>query len=703
MPHHPVTPSGVTSAEERSDLDAVKAWWLTLGGEGFVALPPPTRNRYTQSDGHEDAAEVIERLGLGAGTSFAYWQWQSHQTFDRSGALTGELMLHWGGDHAAVAAHLGSGPAGYQVIDSGPQGAFRLDRITRRDGAGMPDPEDPSAVRQFLDELDFQAPAGPLPRGFRPLTGTEADWLHDRLRTPDLSTAGRFVTSLERRDALTREEAMRLLPAWRDVYAGRLTAWNGWQGLLHALIRLYQGQGQGQELGNERETDQVWAAVAAVGPKGAGVLGEGPSERGLALVRDWALSGDREAVGAWLTVHQAVREPDAVTAACSLATELAAHDAPDVSLRALFSAFSRAGTAAWLRDSGVDRSAGPMHSALSSVWFSTDERLPHRLRVAAAEAGQERVAEVRADATRLGPAYAELTGTAASEALAAADRFEDACAGLLAGTGPDLTAGEGALRDTWHRYRTLTDADIAWLRAQVADDRTGMQGLGFCLELLYAHGVASTAEVDALLPRWKKVLTKQYRTTYTEWRHPMVTLTCLALDVGHPVAADLLAWWTKPKPLWKNDLRFLTHLGAPDESKAAELWEFIESGAHDTGHLMTWVLMRARLDGLPPSHVADSLVRGSHARAYVLHRVLIGVVDPAQPLWHYSVNSRSQDWWRRAQAVADDASLSAQARAIGLEAARGHYLIRRPDQVRPAPTQTDLERARAWIDEHDGG
>lgn len=688
MPGHRPVASGRTPAKRRSDLEGIRAWWRTLGGDGFVALPPPTRGRYTQTDGHEDAAELFGTRGLGAGTSFAYWHWQSHQAFDRSGALESELMLHWGGDHTVVAANLGSGPTGYQVIDGGPQGAFRLDRVTQRDSTGMPDPEDPAGIRQFLDRLDTPLDRRWLPYDYRSLTDHEAGWLHDRLCVPlDLSSSGRFVTSLERRDALTYEEASRLLPAWQEGYAGRLTKWDGWAALLHALLR--------------HDHDLAWETVAAVGPEAAGILGEVPSERGLTVVRDLALAGERAATDAWLTVHQAIREADWVSAAGSLAAEMAEHDAPDTSVRALFSALSRAVTTEWRRESGAAYQAGLSYAALVSVRFSTDERLPRRLRVVAADTARERVAALREEATRLGPAYAELTGTSAAEALAAADRFEAARADLLAGTGPDLIAYEGRLCDVWHRYRTLTDADIGWLRAQVADPATELQGLGFCLELLYAHGAATEAEVDALLPRWKKVLTKQYRTTYTEWRHPLVTWTCLAVGLDHPVAADLLAWWAKPKPLWKNDLRLLTHLGAPDEAKATELWEFIASGAHDTGHLMTWVLMRARLDGVRPVQVADRLVRESGLSAYVLHRVLIGVADPSQPLWHYSIDSRSWDWWRRAQEVADDASLSAQARAIGLEAARGHYLIRYPDQVRPAPTKADLVTAHAWIDEHD--
>ncbi|NEE19642.1 hypothetical protein G3M58_75895, partial [Streptomyces sp. SID7499] len=86
-----------------SDLSAIKKWWRTLGGDGFAVLPPPTRSRYTQSDGHEDAAEMFATRSLPTSTSFAYWHWQSHSAFDRSGGLEGELYVHWGGDHATVA------------------------------------------------------------------------------------------------------------------------------------------------------------------------------------------------------------------------------------------------------------------------------------------------------------------------------------------------------------------------------------------------------------------------------------------------------------------------------------------------------------------------------------------------------------------------------------------------------------------------
>ncbi|PWS44775.1 hypothetical protein DKT74_10820, partial [Streptomyces sp. ZEA17I] len=127
---------GLTSdrgAGERSDLTRIKKWWRGLGGADFVALPPPTRSRYTQSDGHEDAAELFAARGITGRASFAYWHWQSHAAFDRAGALRGPLYLHWGGDHATVAGGLGPGPDGYRLVGNGPRGAFELDRVTATD------------------------------------------------------------------------------------------------------------------------------------------------------------------------------------------------------------------------------------------------------------------------------------------------------------------------------------------------------------------------------------------------------------------------------------------------------------------------------------------------------------------------------------------------------------------------------------------
>ncbi|MFF2652160.1 hypothetical protein [Streptomyces sp. NPDC058045] len=685
--------AGGRSARGGSDLGAITAWWRSLGGDGFLALPPPGRDRYTQSHGHEDATELRAERGLSGPVSFVYWHWQSHEAaFDRSGALRGELLLHWGGEHGVVAAGLGAGPPGFRLVDGGPGSAFRLDRVTERDEAGLPDPADPHGVRQFLDMLDE-----PLDRGtpffrYRSLSPAEAAWLHERLREPlDLAAATRFVVSLEERDGLTPDETERLLRAWREGHEGRLDEWSAWGLLLHALLR--------------HDHPETWEIVAALGSQAAGVISLVPSERGLAAVREFALAGDRGAVSDWLTLHRSLREPDPVAAAVALAAELAAHDAPETSLRALHHALIGNVTSDWRRQTGADLRVGSSYAALTAVRFSTDERLPRTLRVLAAEAARDQVDLLREETLRPGGSPLTDTGTDTgtgidpAEILAAVERYEAVRDELLSGTGPDLTAYEGALADAWHRYRTLTEADVRWLRNRVADPATDLQGLGFCLELLYAHGLGTAAEVEALLPHRLKDLTKKYRTTYTEWRHPLVTLTCLALDLGHPAAAKLQAWWGRARPVWKDELRLLTHLGAPDEAKAAELWDFVTSDAHDVGQLMTWVLVRARLDGEHPLHIADRLLGTPGLHEYVLHRVLIGVADPEQPLWHFSFDPCSRDWWRRAVEVAEHPGLSPEARAIGLEAARQHHLIRYPDRLHPSPTEAERTAAKTWLDQ----
>ncbi|MET8595593.1 hypothetical protein [Streptomyces althioticus] len=684
----------MNSPRPSSDLAAVSTWWNGLAGNGFFVLPPPTRRRFTQADGHEEAALLLAARGGRGGTtndttrpaSFAYWHWDAHRNaFDRSGTLTGELLLHWGGDHATVAAGLGEGPPGFGIVDGGPRSAFRLDRITHRDDDGLPDPSDPDGVRQFLSMLGEPVDRAAPRLTYRPLSPAEAAWLHARLdEAPDVSAAARFAIPLEQRDELTADETERLLHAWQAEYAGRLTEWNAGSAVLHALLR--HGHAA------------AWDIVAVYGLRAYGVLSDVPTAQGLRVVREAALAGDRGAVRAWLSLHRSLHEPDAVRAASALAAELTAHGASESSLRGLYEALIGAAVTDRRRDTGAGPGSVDLHAGLAAVRFSTDERLPHALRVLAAAAARDRAELVREEALR--PGSALLTGTEQSEALAALDRYEAARDALLSATGPDLDTYEGALCAVWHHYRTLTDADAHWLRERVADPGTGLQGLGFCLELLHSHGLAGRHEIEALLPHRLKDLTKKYETTYTEWRHPLVTLTCLALDLDHPEAGRLVSWWNRARPVWKDKLRLLTHLGAPDETKAAELWDFVTSSAHDVGQLTTYVLVRARLDGEHPLLVADRLIGTPGIRDRVLHRVLLGVADPAQPLWHYAVKSSSRSWWQRAREVAEDTRLSSEGRAIGLRAARDHALIRYPDRLKPPPSEAERAEALAWLTGH---
>ncbi|MFE7052028.1 hypothetical protein ACFVAM_27075, partial [Streptomyces californicus] len=360
------------AARQRSDLSRIKAWWRTLGGDRFAVLPPPNRSRYTQSDGHEDAAEMFAVRGISTDASFAYWHWQSHDAFDRDGDLTGELYLHWGGDHATVTAGLGDGPDGYRIVNGGPQGAFRLDRVTAVDGDGLPDPEDAAGVRQLLARLDTPSLRTAEAVEYAAPTPAEERWLHDRLwdllpgerpaaegtdapatdatdlpatapatdtpaattaspqepAAPDLTAAARFVSPLEHRQALTPDETGRLLAAWREAYAGRLAAWSGWAPVLHALLR--------------QEHPDSWDVAAALGPEASYVLAAHPSPRSLELLRAWALSGNGSAVRGWYRTHRTLREPDPHLAARTLSGELTAHTAPETTQTALLDALRTA-------------------------------------------------------------------------------------------------------------------------------------------------------------------------------------------------------------------------------------------------------------------------------------------------------------------------------------------------------------------------
>ncbi|NED29179.1 hypothetical protein G3I37_30525, partial [Streptomyces anulatus] len=358
-----MAPDKGRKAEQRSDLSAIKKWWRTLGGDGFAVLPPPTRSRYTQSDGHEDAAEMFATRSLPTSTSFAYWHWQSHSAFDGSGGLEGELYVHWGGDHATVAAGLGDGPNGYRVIDNGPQGAFGLDKVTEKDDDGLPDPEDTAGVRQFLARLG--TPRGRTARAVEhaPLTPAEESWLHDRLRDPvELPGAAGCVTALEARQALTPEETSRLLPAWREEYAGRLTEWPAWAALLDALLR--------------HDHEEVWDTVASLGPRASDALGAAPSPRALDILRGWSLTGRPNAIRAWLAVHGAVHGTDPVRTAGLLAAELTAHDAPETSLSNLYTALSATLTNDWrAARPTADHAAAQAFAALTAVRLATDANL----------------------------------------------------------------------------------------------------------------------------------------------------------------------------------------------------------------------------------------------------------------------------------------------------------------------------------------
>ncbi|HEY1176021.1 MAG TPA: hypothetical protein VGF17_07670, partial [Phytomonospora sp.] len=174
------------------------------------------------------------------------------------------------------------------------------------------------------------------------------------------------------------------------------------------------------------------------------------------------------------------------------------------------------------------------------------------------------------------------------------------------------------------------------------------------------------------------------------------TLTCLARDFGHPLAEKLEKWWAAPAPKWKDALRPHTWLGAPDEDGAARLWTVATSGSQNSQYLLTWVLLRARLDGEPPRHVAARLVGRPDLREQLVKRVLVAAADPSQPLWHYDVDPSSWSWWRRAVELADDAELPTAARDLARKVARAHHLLNQPRRATPRPTVDEIVAAVKW-------
>ncbi|WP_134324220.1 hypothetical protein [Cumulibacter soli] len=668
-----------------SDLAQIKTWWRALGSDGFFVLPPPTRSRYTQSDGHDDAVELLAERGLPPSTSFAYWHWQSHDSFERDGSLAHPLHLHWGGDYEVVQRGLGTGPDGYTLVDNGPKGAFALDRATARDGDGLPSPDDAAGVRQFLAELDEPIDRRSARFEYRQLTEAQETWLHDALAASgDLRQQGEYLTTLSLRDSDRPQEADLLYRGWHEQYADNPTEYPRWWPLLRSMLR--------------HEHERAWELVAEIGPRTAGIVAQVPSERALDVLRDFALGGDAEAAGYWLSAYADLHNLTPIDAAVFVGGALEDQSGIGTDLwEELAQQIARLSHLEWTPAAHQKVLLTP----LAILRTALDQRLPAQVRAAAARKYVVPAARMLDPVAESDPIDEVVPGYTAGEFRTDVARFAGATAELADTFGPALTGYEGALTSIWHEYRVLTPGKIAWLHAQVADPATEMQGLGFCLELLYAHGEATVADVDALRKRWKKVLAKKYETTYTEWRHPLVTLTCLAHDLGDPLAADLDTWWAKPTPKWKIRTRLLTLLGAPNEQKAAQLWAYVESGEHDEGHLLTWVLLRARLDGVRPLDIADSLI-GSGIRDYVLHRVLFAAAVGDQPLWHYNVGAGSWHWWQRIVAVAEDSGVSAAARKIALAAARKHRVIAYPDDVRGVSTE-DLAAAQRWLAERQYG
>lgn len=646
-----------------SDLSRVKRWWRTLGDETFLAVSPPTRDRYTQSELHEDAGEEIEQAGLPEQISYAGWHWQSHErAFGPGGTLIGPLLLHWSGELAIVAAHLQDPPEGFWISGGEPDTAFTLDRVPVLGPDGLADPDDPPSVRQLLAHLDEPISRSTLPFRYPPLSEAEAAWLRARIaQSPDLESAAPFVLQLARRDGFTEAELFDLLPRWQDEF-DPLIDWEPWSEVLHNLLQLAPVQ---------HWQPSVWELIDRIGPAAAEVLTDFPDPVVLQRVASWGRDQIRSVTPEWLSLQMALEQQDVFAAAEAIAAEVG--DDPAL-----------AAAMVTLLDAQEINSGEQIPQAALVV--ATDQRLSLPLRRAAAQLA----------VARLPFTLESLADRQDAAALSARERirsFEEARSELLADARPDLTQYQGGLAEAYDDFREVTAGAEQWLHDQVADPTTGMQGIAFCLEILLSQGRGTAADVDALAGRWRKELAKKYDTTYAEWRHPMVTLTALATQLEHPLAEALESWWARSStPKWATELIPLTMIGAPDQESTDLLWRVLSVTDPTPGQWRTWLLMRGQLDGRRPVEIAAELLEDSsitHPDQVIT--AMIATADARLPLWRYAFSESSPAWLERALEVAEDGSLNHTARTAAARTAGQHRMFSHPESVSPVPTAEQVE------------
>lgn len=150
-----------------SDLTVLKKWFATLDDADFLTLAPPSRSRFTQSDGREDAGAELADRAMSATTPYAFWHWQSHQrAFTSKGELVDDLLVHWQGPHDDVARRLAAAPAPFTVVDAGADQAFVMTKPFP-----LPPIGDRRATGPTIRRLVRTVAVG------KDVTGDERDWL----------------------------------------------------------------------------------------------------------------------------------------------------------------------------------------------------------------------------------------------------------------------------------------------------------------------------------------------------------------------------------------------------------------------------------------------------------------------------------------------------------------------------------------------
>ena len=441
-----------------SHLSQIRSWWKTLSDDHFIALDPPTTDRYTQGHLHEDAAEAKAEYDLPHDISYAGWHWQTHsRAFTKKGELLEPLYIHWGGDRDTVRAHLTNLPDGWKLTggETDTQ-SFRLDLDTPRELPAFTDHNDAyrllDRLKREIQDLDQRANReDPLEdHNIPPAT---QKWLHDFLahtisaqqaednpsnqptdHTTDITDS--LLTVMLQTALFTSDELDQLTTQPYPIPHSTT--------LLEALLEAQHP--------NAREY------ARELGKKAIHVLEHHPNAITLSILKDLAPT-NHSALGDYITVRAHVENRDIVTAALATIDEMPPDSWTHLRRSAVTTAVSD-----WFTKQMTDDAFYPRWN-LGTLRTVTDERLPVEFRAPAARKAQTILNALEA-APHLAPADPTIWQPLAHDARQVLPQ-------LLEQSPPWLNGDQYRLADYYAEFTTVDPTHETWLRdALTQPDRT---------------------------------------------------------------------------------------------------------------------------------------------------------------------------------------------------------------------------------------
>lgn len=242
-----------------------------------------------------------------------------------------------------------------------------------------------------------------------------------------------------------------------------------------------------------------------------------------------------------------------------------------------------------------------------------DPALPTWLRGVVADAHEGTYFSLKADADR-GALSGIQGGQDAASVEAVLGQWPDAVAAVRAELGDDKWRGPDLdkkwdCEDALAVVRSLDEPQERWFHEHVQDAvrrerQLSLDGWGYLLEPLVANGRFTVADADAVLLVWRPPLVGK-ADDYQRTQHPLLSLALGLLHLGHPQAATVTAAIDKLRPKWALPLKYVL-AGYADTDRCEELWQATVTTHLDGQHgaMAGYVLMNARLRGIPPLHAA---------------------------------------------------------------------------------------------------